>query len=516
MVFVPSANSSSQTSTTANTNTTANNANNNQPTKASGTLSSSQRSKTASESMFRMYSDVFYTIKQSGLDENMEVLHHLMEFRKEHSDNLLSGISLTWLDKYFANIAAVQSNLNDIDIPKGKTITSYLTESNDCISFYLTGNNCLLMFEYSSDSTPKYIASAFTCHPKNANIYKCDICCMTYPELSVSVLDDNIPVLESQSFLNQLTYLTESQEMSSAKTKRKGTVVSEDREVSSPILITEWMLSLLSGGPTNIVANNIKKKVRSFVRPKQDGTRRSPFWISLKASLHYKFNKIYGPIQGKFLYKLFMLDFMSYLCQKARTYINMSNDYLMQMIIKISLRATKLENLKSTLSKEVNNQKLKDMLHASKSSAFFTTRDTKEFIQKRMDVTIQEIKKNDTFNTNFPKNTDSCSQNLNNSLQKIKDNKTLFEQREISLLNSSLPKEEHDNIYTTRQLMEYESWVRDELFTIIDESKKEKSFSDTVYKKMDAYYNLGSKFYETSFNSCCSEGYQYSYYSINY
>ncbi|KAJ5735009.1 uncharacterized protein N7483_000134 [Penicillium malachiteum] len=163
------------------------------------------------------------------------------------------------------------------------------------------------------------------------------------------------------------------------KVKKAQQLHNEDRDTTDPMMITQFLMSILRPLSNNMEDVQIEKRIREEVmwNDSRKPWRRSALWIFVRVTLQAVLVRSLNQVSGRQAYKEFMVFFMSDLARKASSAI--SNEQLFLMNAKVTRRLLKLDapldpdcfsilerNLKFT-SRKTKNQWLQTMMSDRRS-----------------------------------------------------------------------------------------------------------------------------------------------------
>lgn len=137
-------------------------------------------------------------------------------------------------------------------------------------------------------------------------------------------------MLQSEEFTNQLCILFEGLPI----------------ERKNRDCVSKWLVTLLTNENSKASAEypSITKKIRDEILGESETNyfRRSSFYMSIKVMLQHNLTLQLGPVNGKLLYKIVMLNFLINICAAYKDYSTFDIDLLSQMIAKMGRRIEKL------------------------------------------------------------------------------------------------------------------------------------------------------------------------------
>ncbi|KAG2387822.1 hypothetical protein C9374_001416 [Naegleria lovaniensis] len=399
-----------------------------------------------------------------------------------------------------------QTSPNTISIPHGKSLSSMLDEQ-DIMPFYLKGNNaCLVVRKASSDITDyKFIATAFQIHPTNQELMSNQgYPIITAPEMSVGVYDDCL--LKSEDFIDQLQTLCMHLEESIPTSSKHHRKQAEVRDVASPKLVFEWLLPTLSDNVGHVPLTTIQKKVRNSVQWKDclKPYRRSGLWMCIKTCLHLNLVWLFGIEKGTLLYKIFMLQLMSYLCLKSKG--KLSHDLVMQMLSKMSVRMAKLETMIENYSTRTADKDMIVDIQACESLTNLVLQKSLEVVEKlRLGVdhwwskTMETFSKENSFAMNFDRV--DVKKDIRLSLPKSSEHLNGFKQLQHNTIGKLYEhKPPKDTGSSERDDFEYlcaiEDFIRKDMVNTIVQQDYSIHYSSELFDKLKQYHPKAMKFYK--------------------
>lgn len=124
-----------------------------------------------------------------------------------------------------------------------------------------------------------------------------------------------------------------------------------DADVPCSKDVTQWLIGAASNSESHVDKGFpiVSKKMRDEPGP---GFRRSGFWITMKAFLQLGLTITMGKVEGRYMYKMIMLRFMSAMCGYLSEYtvVNLKIDTAAEMMAKTARRIDKLVNLSAGTS----------------------------------------------------------------------------------------------------------------------------------------------------------------------
>lgn len=285
---------------------------------------------------------VFLRLINYGIEEICKDLEtYKVTYGESTYDNILSNL-ISMFKKWFE----LQAN-EYIDEKKIKEGIDSLKEKQS-FPLYLRGQNaCIIISIPLKNAKYQAIVSSFQVSPFNEQLMgTSDDLAGVYPSISVNI--KNLEILHSQSFADQLSDLGNFfNETTFAKAKKAGVYNEEVRDVPSPSFITEWISPLLAGefGKASEI-KPIIKKIRDdvFLKDALLPFRRSGMWICVKAVLQWKLTEILGETEGKFIYKVIILNIVLIVCENNTK----CPDQQFQMMQKIAKRVYKLNKIEGS------------------------------------------------------------------------------------------------------------------------------------------------------------------------
>ncbi|KAJ5724234.1 hypothetical protein N7488_002269 [Penicillium malachiteum] len=126
------------------------------------------------------------------------------------------------------------------------------------------------------------------------------------------------------------------------KVRKANQLHDEDRDTPSPMMVTEFFMSILRPLSNNMEALQIEKHVREEVMWNDSlmPWRRSPLWIFVRVTLQLVLARSLDQASGRRVYKEFMVFFMSHLAKNLSHAV--SNEELFMMNAKVTRRLLKL------------------------------------------------------------------------------------------------------------------------------------------------------------------------------
>lgn len=169
-----------------------------------------------------------------------------------------------------------------------------------------------------------------------------------YPTRAVSVQITDF--IKSLVFAEQICHLNviSSNRTESDKDDSQSLI---DADVPCAKDVTQWLIGAASNSAAHVDKGFpiISKKMRDEPGP---GFRRSGFWITMKAFLQLGLTITMGAVEGRYMYKMIMLRFMSAMCGYLSEYAdaNLRIDSAIEMIAKTARRTDKLAKLATGFS----------------------------------------------------------------------------------------------------------------------------------------------------------------------
>jgi len=168
----------------------------------------------------------------------------------------------------------------------------------------------------------------------------------------VSVVIPKKDLLNSKALVRQLKDLCffDMREAVS-KAKKGGTELVESRNVTDPLYLSKWIVSVLSDknsrASNGIEIPRVVKKIRDVVIFKEEiPWRRYGMWMAMKTVLQICLQKELGKKNGFLLYKAIILKFLTGFLNEARLKRCGAEDWLIaEMLAKIGRRVWKLEKV---------------------------------------------------------------------------------------------------------------------------------------------------------------------------
>lgn len=208
-----------------------------------------------------------------------------------------------------------------------------------------------------------------------------------YPTRAINVRISNL--IKSDVFAEQIGHFVElKRDKNDAKNQM-------DADATMQKYFSQWLVGAASDRVSNVATNFpiISKKMRD--EPGQ-GFRRSGLWIAIKVFLQLGLTIELGETNGKLLYKLIMLRFMStmcsYLCDVSE--LNLNVDTAVHMLGKTARRVEKLNNfcavnpsifkLVDTLKTETTDRLRKVRLVLQQHQERHVIKDNKLSMQKKL------------------------------------------------------------------------------------------------------------------------------------
>ena len=222
-------------------------------------------------------------------------------------------------------------------------------KNNESLALYMpTQNACILLTRSSGSSSFPAVVSYFQVSHANEKIMTRgdDTLESIVPDASFRV--PSLDVLSAPCFAQLLVDLSSSFETTATSVKH-GYMQTEVRDVSSPILLADWLMHALASTERMCGVSEeplkIKKKVRDDVLWANCllPFRRSPMWTSIKSVLHLELCTRFGERNGLVIYKTIIVRVLENLCHI--TYKMNSDDLNKQMVRKLARRLYKLHKL---------------------------------------------------------------------------------------------------------------------------------------------------------------------------
>ncbi|XP_031635809.1 uncharacterized protein LOC116348812 isoform X2 [Contarinia nasturtii] len=190
-----------------------------------------------------------------------------------------------------------------------------------------------------------------------------------YPEQAIKMHFSKI--LRSEEFANQLCVLFEGLP-----------VEGKNRDC-----VCKWLVTLLDDGNSTSATKYpfITKKIRDEIlgESKTNYFRRSSFYISVKVMLQHNLTLQLGSENGKLLYKIVMLNFLTSICGLYKEYDTFNIDLLSQLIAKLARRIEKLLHM-------VSDETPKDVINLLKS-VVKEAKENIELIRQKIDSQIKNL-----------------------------------------------------------------------------------------------------------------------------
>eukprot|EP01084_Bolivina_argentea_P205377 350868_1 len=219
------------------------------------------------------------------------------------------------------------------------------------LAIFIKQQNAGIYFE-KCDNKDNLSISTYNVSPKSKDIYKFDIIQTTLPVQSVIVSNNKI----TKEWIEQIIILSkESMNDAVAYANKAGQQHKEQREISNPKYIHEYLLNVLNGS-LHKNCKRITKKVRDCVlwnNVTVKPWRRSGCWLALKSIFHL--------FSGDIKYKLLMIRFMMYYLIKHEKKIN--DDYKYQGCVKILRRIKKFNQMFPKHNNEKQLNEVQQQIH---------------------------------------------------------------------------------------------------------------------------------------------------------
>ncbi|KAJ3037550.1 hypothetical protein HDV00_001595 [Rhizophlyctis rosea] len=218
----------------------------------------------------------------------------------------------------------------------------------DIFAFYVMAQNATIIINCETDGS--YL-SAFQASRQTSEVMGgIGDLAASFPETTMRIGNDLLP--GSSALANRLTILASSASPDVVPYSRKaGTEVQEEREVTDPKYIMEWLFAALDCDPDirDEAFATIEKKIRDDVQWHKARLpfQRSGMWMSIKVVLATTFVHAFGENEGKLLYKAFLLHFLWRMCDEGLKQ-PLPSEAQYQMMGKVAGRMRKLKALLGT------------------------------------------------------------------------------------------------------------------------------------------------------------------------
>lgn len=281
-------------------------------------------------------------------------LLHLLEFVQFLKMDELA-VEFADVQKAFTNWMSVQEDVDEIDSKlglDGGQVQSLLdTNANVILPLYIQNCNACLIIRKEKGQSAK--VSVFTVHPNNKEIMsRCGDLVTLYPEVTISVKDENLSMLCSDELATLLQDLFSNQiGQIRPKSTKAGSKEDEGRDVVSSVIVTEWLVALLGGELAH--EKMINKKIRNSIEwsNAMHPYRRSGLWMSIKIILQLLLVWKYGENDGKVYYKALLMKYFIHIANKH--FHEMSDEVKLQVISKLAIRLKKLDDLNDPKTKHI-------------------------------------------------------------------------------------------------------------------------------------------------------------------
>lgn len=169
-----------------------------------------------------------------------------------------------------------------------------------------------------------------------------------FPAITVHVLRDVLEDPEYQSTIANTMATMSHQRVPQAvgKARKAGQSHEEERETTSPTVVTELLSSILLGFGLEASSQSIRKNTREEVLWNNSKLpwRRSPTWLLVRVTLQLNLQRV--GLLDRDIYKKFMVYFMAHILEMAQAR-SLDSDILHTMSSKIVRRLSKLRNADS-------------------------------------------------------------------------------------------------------------------------------------------------------------------------
>ncbi len=340
---------------------------------------------------------------------------------------------------------------------------------------------------------------------------------MTFPTNSITT--PKTKLLISKSLVKQLADLNEVDMRESVATTKKSNInVIEKRDVSDPVYISKWFLSVISNKDTRVSSDSefplICKKLKDSVRFKEGVVqRRSGYYSCIKTTLHLLLVKEYGCHTGVFIYKTILIRFMVELI-KAIDLPSTPSITLLEYLSKIARRVFKLDkmlnnnnnNIETFTSMDTFPQWTQDLYNETLQETATISHSHHDGIKKSLAKFIEDNKRLSKFDLSDIKLWLKQSLRHNNLKDLIQDGSAIGRMKTVSLLQTpiQIPGIRHRD---PRELFEYTQLQQmhvNKALTMYDFEKNVSSWHTMlssadgtyIWEAFLKYYKVGKEFYK--------------------
>lgn len=216
-----------------------------------------------------------------------------------------------------------------------------------------------------------------------------------YPTRAIDV--EMSKLIKSKDFAEQISHLHEMNRNRIIEGGKGEAPFQIDIDASTAKYVSQWLIGAASNRESKVSTKfpSISKKMRD--EPGQ-GFRRSGLWVTIKVFLQLSLTIALGATNGKYMYKLVMLRFMSTMCECFSEYSerNLNIDTAVEVIAKTARRIEKLANFPDA---SVYTQSMLDLTAEVKAEAIECIAMVRDILQKTHKKMLSRETKETKLNT---------------------------------------------------------------------------------------------------------------------